>query len=77
MPLDELSLYESPAIPPKHDYGIGIIGAGAIVRFAHLPAYHKAGFNVVGIYDKSREAAESAAVEFDASTRYSTTRKLR
>ena len=71
MPLDELSLYESPAIPPKHDYGIGIIGAGAIVRFAHLPAYRKAGFNVIGIYDKSPAAAKAAAGEFDIPTVYS------
>jgi len=68
--LDELNLYRSPAIPPKHDYGIGIIGAGAIVRFAHLPAYRKAGFRVVGIHDQSPEAAAAAAAEFDVPTVY-------
>jgi predicted dehydrogenase len=70
VPLDELNLYRSPAIPPKHDYGIGIIGAGAIVRFAHLPAYRKAGFRVVGIHDQSPEAAAAAAAEFDVPTVY-------
>ncbi len=70
MPLDELNLYRSPAIPPKHDYGIDIICAGAIVRFAHLPAYRKAGFRVVGIHDQSPEAAAAAAAEFDIPTVY-------
>ena len=38
-----------------------IIGAGGIVRDAHLPAYSKAGFTVEGIYDLSRENAEALA----------------
>jgi predicted dehydrogenase len=40
--------------------GIAIIGAGGIVRSAHLPAYRAAGFPVIGIYDPSPEAVALA-----------------
>jgi hypothetical protein len=36
-----------PKMPRCTDRGIGIIGAGGIVNYAHLPAYKKAGFKVV------------------------------
>ena len=35
---------------------IVIIGAGGIVSDAHLPAYKKAGFKVLGIYDPIKES---------------------
>jgi predicted dehydrogenase len=38
-----------------------IIGAGGIVRDAHLPAYTKAGFDVKGIYDLQLEKAQALA----------------
>jgi predicted dehydrogenase len=38
-----------------------IIGAGGIVRDAHVPAYQRAGFELSGVYDIRREAAESIA----------------
>jgi predicted dehydrogenase len=37
------------------DYPIAIVGAGGIVNDAHLPAYRKAGFDVVGIYNVRAE----------------------
>ncbi len=42
-------------------HGIGIVGAGGIVNYAHLPAYKQAGFKVVGIADKNRVQAERTA----------------
>ena len=51
----------SPCLPQKLDYGIGIIGAGSIVQYGHMPAYRKAGFNVVGIASRSAESVESKA----------------
>ena len=45
-------------MPQRMDRGIGIVGAGGIVNYAHLPAYKKAGFKVVGITDKNHEQAE-------------------
>ncbi|GAB3410921.1 Gfo/Idh/MocA family protein [Flindersiella endophytica] len=48
--------------------GIGIVGAGAIVRAGHLPAYRKAGLPVVAIADLDLSAAHSAAAEFGIGT---------
>src|SRR5215470_14148290 len=52
-----------PKMPQRSDRGIGIIGAGGIVNYAHLPAYKKAGFKVVGITDRDRVKAERTAKE--------------
>src|ERR1700741_1651704 len=50
-----------PTMPRKLDRGIGIIGAGGIVNYAHLPAYKRAGFKVAGVTDRNLEAAEKTA----------------
>lgn len=42
-----------------------IIGAGGIVADAHLPAYKKAGFKVVGIYDLDFQRAQKLANDWD------------
>ena len=52
-----------PKLPQRLDHGIGIVGAGGIVNYAHLPAYKKAGLRVVGITDRNREQAERTAKE--------------
>jgi predicted dehydrogenase len=44
---------------------ITIIGAGDIVKTAHLPAYRKLGFPIAGIFDLNRRAAQTLAQEFD------------
>ena len=36
---------------PSKKHPIVIIGTGGIVKDAHLPAYKKAGFEVIGLYD--------------------------
>ncbi len=47
---------------PKQVRPIIVIGAGGIVRAAHLPAYEKAGFPVIGLMDQqSARAAELAS----------------
>ncbi|WP_304062489.1 Gfo/Idh/MocA family protein [Pedobacter glucosidilyticus] len=51
-------------ILPQQKLPIIIIGAGGIVRDAHLPAYQKAGFEVVGITNRTRERAIKVAQEF-------------
>src|SRR5258708_33717444 len=43
---------------------IGIVGAGAIVTSAHLPAYTKAGFRVAAIFDREIDRARAAASQF-------------
>lgn len=49
---------------PQHPFPIVIIGAGGIVNDAHLPAYKKAGFQVVGITNRTKERAEELAKRF-------------
>jgi predicted dehydrogenase len=47
--------------PGLDDFGIGVIGAGFIVRDCHLVAYAQAGFRVAGIVSRTRERAEEVA----------------
>lgn len=47
-----------------------LIGAGGIVRDAHLPAYQKAGFHVAGVYDLNRQASTALAADFGISNVY-------
>ncbi len=44
---------------------IVIIGAGGIVRDAHLPAYRKAGFPVAGLFDTDPARAQALAQEWN------------
>ncbi len=52
-----------PHIPARTDYGIGIIGCGGIVNYAHLPAYKAHRLNVLACYDIRTEAARKTAQE--------------
>ncbi len=52
-------------LPDRTDYGIGIIGCGGIVNYAHLPAYRKAGFRVLACHDRDPGAAERTARDHD------------
>lgn len=54
---------QSPVVP-ENPLPIVIIGAGGIVRNAHLPAYGMAGFHVAGIYDVNFNKAKSLAESF-------------
>src|SRR4029077_19537220 len=76
--MDELfpSLNYKPNMPRRADHGIGIVGAGAIVNYAHLPAYTKAGFKVVGITDKNHEQAERTAKQHGIPKVYATVDEL-
>ena len=48
---------------PKRVRPIVVIGAGGIVRAAHLPAYEKAGFPVISLMDQVGERAAALAAE--------------
>lgn len=54
-----------PKMPTRLDRGIGIVGAGGIINYGHLPAYKKAGFKIVGITDKDRKQAERTAQQYE------------
>lgn len=64
-----IDLPDRPELP-VHPRPIVVIGAGGIVRDAHLPAYRKAGFPVWAIVDLVREKAEALADTFGISRVY-------
>jgi predicted dehydrogenase len=55
---------------PRVRRPIVIVGAGGIVRDAHLPAYRKAGFEVAGLFDIDGERARATASQFGVDTVY-------
>jgi predicted dehydrogenase len=63
MPASQLDdLGHLPILPDQPAVlGIGVIGAGFIVRDCHLVAYGQAGFRVAGITSRTRQHAEEVA----------------
>ncbi|MEM0964985.1 MAG: Gfo/Idh/MocA family oxidoreductase [Verrucomicrobiota bacterium] len=61
---------------PQQKRPIYIIGAGGIVKDAHLPAYRKAGFEVLGITNRTRSRAEVIAAEFGIPNVFDTIEEL-
>jgi predicted dehydrogenase len=57
---------------PETSQPIIIIGAGGIVGDAHLPAYKKAGFDVIGITNRTRSRAEKIAEQYNIPNVYDT-----
>ena len=55
------TLNHRPLLPERRDVGIGVVGAGFIVRDCHLVAYAEAGFRVVGITSRSIDKAREVA----------------
>jgi predicted dehydrogenase len=49
------------SIAPGHRLPIAIVGAGAIVDVAHLPAYRGAGLEIAGIFDLDADRATEVA----------------
>lgn len=62
-------IQQTVAMPVK-PRPIVVIGAGGIVRDAHLPAYEKAGFPIAGLFDIEPERAAAVAAEFGIPTVY-------
>lgn len=69
---DAVRLEVAPADRKK----IGICGAGGIVEGAHLPAYVKAGLEVVAIFDVNHEKAKQVAAKFGIARVYATIEEL-
>ena len=55
----EPDLGHLPEMPASTDVGIGVVGAGFIVRDCHLVAYAQAGFRVVGMKMKRLSQLEA------------------
>jgi predicted dehydrogenase len=53
---------------PAHPRPIVIVGAGAIVRDAHLPAYRRLGYRVCGLFDIDPDRARATADAFSIGT---------
>lgn len=65
-----------PGIAPRAQRPIAVVGAGAIVDIAHLPAYRAAGLQVVGITDLRQDRAEEVAERHGVPTVYPTLEAL-
>jgi predicted dehydrogenase len=63
MDLAGYTVSDAITLPERTNYGIGVIGCGGIVNYAHLPAYRRAGFHVVACYDQNPESAQRTAQE--------------
>ncbi|HEY1848986.1 MAG TPA: Gfo/Idh/MocA family oxidoreductase [Opitutaceae bacterium] len=61
--MTEAPLQQKPVLPSRPP-PIVSIGAGGIVRIAHLPAYRKAGWPVAAVFDTERDKAEALARDF-------------
>ena len=61
---------------PRRPRPIGIIGAGGIVRDAHLPAYKLAGFPVFGITDTDSSRAQDLCAQFAVGKPFDSTESL-
>ena len=57
----DLNLNHLAPKPLRSDFGIGVVGAGFIVRDVQLKAYSDAGFKVVGITSRTPEIAREVA----------------
>jgi len=57
-------MFQQHPILPTNSLPIAIIGAGGIVKDAHLPAYALAGFPVIGIYDVDNTKAIALKNQF-------------
>ncbi|NQY11041.1 MAG: Gfo/Idh/MocA family oxidoreductase [Flavobacteriales bacterium] len=61
---------------PQTPMPIVIIGAGGIIKNAHLPAYKKAGFKVKGIFDLNFESSKALGAQFEIANVYKTLEEL-
>ncbi len=73
---NEISEASDISVPAHQRKPIAIVGAGAIVDFAHLPAYQSAGLEVVGIYDRDPTRATTIASQHAVSRVYASLEEL-
>jgi predicted dehydrogenase len=60
---------------PAHPRPIVVIGAGAIVRTAHLPVYRRLGYPIAGLFDVDPARARATARELGIDTIYRSLRE--
>jgi predicted dehydrogenase len=64
------------AIAAEHRAPVAVVGAGAIVDVAHLPAYRAAGLEVTGIFDIDSQRAHEVAARHGLPRVYSSLEEL-
>jgi predicted dehydrogenase len=64
------------SIAAEHRAPIAVVGAGAIVDVAHLPAYQAAGLEITGIFDISSQRAHEVAARHGLPRVYSSLEEL-
>jgi predicted dehydrogenase len=67
-----LTLEYRPRLPERTDFGIGMVGCGGIVNYAHLPAYKANQLQVLACFDRNPEAARATAATHGIPTVYET-----
>ena len=72
----ELDINYLPQMPGDRSRRIAIAGAGSIVTGAHLPAYAMAGFEVAGIWNRTRSRAEAVADRFGLARVYTSVAEM-
>ena len=55
---------------PSNALPILFIGAGGIIRNAHIPAYNKLGLDIDGVYDLNNENAKTLAKDYNLKNIY-------
>jgi predicted dehydrogenase len=75
--LDIIENARLPVMPSDRTaFGIGVVGAGFIVRDCHLVAYREAGFRIVGITSRTRSKADEVAAFHGIKKVYDTLEEL-
>ncbi|RAY11544.1 gfo/Idh/MocA family oxidoreductase [Actinomadura craniellae] len=64
------------SVPVEHRRPIAVVGAGAIVDVAHLPAYRAHGLTVRGLYDLDRDRARDVAARHGVERVYTSLEEL-
>ncbi len=65
-----------PRFPSLYRPGVGIIGCGGIASEAHIPVYHRYNVPIIGIFDKSVDAAKAVAKRFGISRIFGSVEEL-
>jgi predicted dehydrogenase len=64
------------SVAPEHRLPIAVVGAGAIVDVAHLPAYRAAGLDVRGLFDLDADRAREVAARHGVPAGYASLDEL-
>jgi len=72
----DLDLNYLPDLSHKTDFGIGLIGAGFIMRDVHMAAYHEAGFKMVANASRTPMNAQAAADQWGLGKTYADWKEL-